>query len=88
MDRNRAMVKKLLLPFLLLSDPDGAISSSYGVWEERGILTPRLPDREPMAIPAIVVVRSGVIRYVYSGVDFADRPGDEPVFAALDEGER
>jgi peroxiredoxin len=79
------MVEKLLLHFPLLSDPNGQFISSYGLWEERGLLTPRLPDREPMAIPAIVVVgSSGTIRYVYAGVDFADRPGDESVFAALE----
>lgn len=70
------MVRKLLLPFPLLSDPEGAVIQRYGVWNEK----------ERIAIPAIVVIdQADVIRYVYAGRDFADRPGDEAVFEALDK---
>ncbi|MCA1598619.1 MAG: peroxiredoxin family protein [Chloroflexi bacterium] len=73
---NRAMVEKLRLPFPLLSDPQGALSRCYGVWN----------DDQRLAIPAIVVVdRVGTVRWVYAGHDFADRPGDEDLFAALDD---
>ncbi len=74
--QNRAMIEKLLLPFKVLSDPDGeAAIKHYGVWDEEG----------QIAIPSIVVIgKDGAIRYFYSGKDFADRPGDEEVFAALD----
>jgi hypothetical protein len=69
------MVGKLLLPFPLLSDPRGELIKSYGLWD----------DAEGVAAPSILVLdRSGEIRYRYSGSDFADRPGDEAVFAALD----
>ncbi len=69
------MVEKLLLPFPLLSDPRGELTRRYGLWDEE----------EGVAVPSIVVVdRSAEIRYLYSGSDFADRPGDEEVFAALD----
>jgi hypothetical protein len=69
------MVGKLLLPFPLLSDPRGELIKRYGLWDEE----------EGVAVPSILVVdRSGEIRYLYSGGDFADRPGDEEVFAALD----
>jgi peroxiredoxin len=68
------MVEKLLLPFSLLSDPDGDVIRRYGVWDEEG----------QIARPAIFVVdRTGVIRYAYVGDDFADRPGDEPMLEAL-----
>lgn len=74
-DHNRAMVEKLRLPFPLLSDAQGALSRRYGVWN----------GDERVAIPAIVVVdRAGTVRWVYAGHDFADRPGDEEVFGALD----
>ncbi len=74
-DHNMEMKAKLLLPFPLLSDPRGDLARRYGVWNER----------EHVAIPAIVVVdRSGEIRYLYAGSDFADRPGDGEVFAALE----
>src|SRR5919107_2434328 len=69
------MVGKLLLPFPLLSDPRGEVTRGYGLWDEE----------EGVAVPSILVVgRSGEIRYLYAGSDFADRPGDEEVFAALD----
>ena len=75
-DHNMEMKAKLLLPFPLLSDPRGDLARSYGVWNEG----------ESVAIPAIVVVdRSGEIRYLYAGSDFADRPGDEEIFATLDD---
>src|SRR3712207_4584516 len=72
---NARMVGELLLPFPLLSDPRGELIKRYGLWDEE----------EGVAAPSILVVdRSGEIRYRYSGSDFADRPGDEEVFAALD----
>jgi len=72
---NAAMVEKLLLPFPLLSDPQGAVIQRYGLWN---------PD-ERIATPSIVVVdRTGMARWAYAGHDFADRPGDEELFRALD----
>ena len=70
------MVEKLDLPFPLLSDAKGELSKLYDLWN----------DREGVAVPAIVVVdRSGTVRYLYKGDDFADRPGDGPIFDKLDE---
>jgi hypothetical protein len=69
------MVGKLLLPFPLLSDPRGELTKRYGLWD----------GEEGVAAPSIVVIdRSGEVRYLYTGSDFADRPGDEEVFAALE----
>lgn len=69
------MVEKLDLPFPLLSDAKGELSKLYDLWNAR----------EGVAVPAIVVVdRSGMVRYLYKGDDFADRPGDGPVFETLD----
>ena len=69
------MVDKLELPFPLLSDARGELSKLCDLWNEE----------EGVAVPAILVVdRSGEIRYAYSGNDFADRPGDEKIFEALD----
>ncbi len=75
MDRDRAMIEKLRLPFHLLSDPDGALLQPVAIWNAEA----------KIALPAIVVVgRSGIVRYQYVGEDFADRPGDDAIFAALD----
>jgi hypothetical protein len=74
-ENNARMVEKLLLPFPLLSDPRGELIRRFGLWDEE----------EGVAVPSIIVVdRSAEIRYLYRGSDFADRPGDEEVFAALD----
>ena len=66
---------KLHLPFPLLSDPRGELTKRYGLWDgEDGVATPSI----------IVVDRSAEIRYLYTGADFADRPGDDEVFGALE----
>ncbi len=72
---NLKMVDKLLLPFPLLSDPRGELIKLLGLWNEE----------ESVAVPSIVVVdKSGIIRYMYAGEDFADRPGDEELLDGLD----
>lgn len=77
-EQNRAMIDKLLLPFRLLSDPDGSLAiKPYGVWN----------DKAQIALPSVFVVgQDGTIRYQYTGQDFADRPGDDAIFATLDAG--
>lgn len=68
------MVEKLLLPFPLLSDPNGALIQRFGLWNAE----------EHIAVPSIIVVdQTGTIVYSYTGHDFADRPGDAAVFTAL-----
>jgi peroxiredoxin len=68
------MVEKLHWPVSLLSDPEGEMARFYGVWDEQG----------QIARPALFVLDGeGVVRYAYVGEDFADRPGDGPVFEAL-----
>ncbi len=75
LQNNAAMVEKLLLPFPLMSDPRGALTKRYGLWDAK----------EGVAVPTIAAIdRSGVVRYLYSGEDFADRPGDEELFEALE----
>jgi peroxiredoxin Q/BCP len=72
--RNAGMVEKLLLPFPLLSDPGGLVISAWGVYDET----------QRIALPAIFLARPDrTIAYRYVGDDFADRPGDEGIFAAL-----
>ena len=69
------MIEKLILPFDLLSDPEGDVIKRYEVWDEAG----------QVARPAMFAVpRDGLITYHYIGRDFADRPGDEHVFQALE----
>ena len=71
---NAAMVGKLQLPFPLLSDPEGELARHFGLWDAD----------ESLAVPSVVIVdQSGEVRYLYRGSDFADRPTDDEVFAAL-----
>ena len=72
--QNRAMIEKLFLPFSLLADVDGEVIRRYGVWDEKG----------QISRPAIFVIDEGaIVRYVYVGEDFADRPGDQPIYDVL-----
>ena len=76
-EQNKVMIDKLLLPFHILSDPEGERAiKPYGVWNEQGRI----------AIPAVVAVaKDRTIRCLYKGQDFADRPGDEELLNALAE---
>ena len=74
-ENNLAMVEKLLLPFPLLSDPDGRVIREWDVWNEHD---------GGLAKPAIFAVRSdGSIGWAYVGRDFADRPTDDELFDSL-----
>jgi peroxiredoxin len=76
-EQNAAMVEKLLLPFPLLSDsePDAEVIRRAGVFDEAGRI----------AKPSIFAVNhDGQVVFNYVGQDFIDRPGDEPLFSALD----
>lgn len=74
-DNNHAMVDKLLLPFPLLSDPEGRVIREYGVWTDAdgGIARPSI----------FAIRRDGAIGWRYVGRDFADRPTDDELFQSL-----
>lgn len=77
-ENNHAMVAKLLLPFPLLSDPDGRVIKQWGVWSD---------GDGGIAMPAIFAIRSdGSLGWKYVGRDFADRPTDDEVFDSLQGG--
>ena len=74
-ENNQVMVEKLLLPFPLLSDPDGRVIKDWGVWTD---------GDGGIARPSIFVVRmDGSIAWQYVGQDFADRPTDDELFGSL-----
>jgi peroxiredoxin Q/BCP len=78
-ENNRAMVEKLLLPFPLLSDPEGRVIKEWGVSNdaEGGIAKPSI----------FAVRRDGAIAWEYIGRDFADRPTDDELFNSLRGGD-
>jgi len=78
-ENNRAMVEKLVLPFPLLSDPDGLAIKEWGVW---------MDGDGGIARPSIFAIRKGgAVTWSYVGVDYADRPTDDELFAALRGGD-
>lgn len=73
------MVEKLRLPFPLLSDPEAAVITAWGVYDPVG------GTHGPIARPAIFVVgRDLSLPYEYVGRDFADRPPNVALYAAMD----
>lgn len=71
------MVEKLQLPFPILSDPGGERATKpYGVWDD---------DADKHARPAVVVVGpDGEEAFRTVGRDFADRPVEDDVVAAVE----
>jgi peroxiredoxin len=77
-ENNAAMVEKLLLPFPLLSDPEGRVIKEWNVWND---------GEGGIAKPSMFAIRAdGSIAWQYVGQDFADRPEDDDVFSALKGG--
>lgn len=73
------MVEKLRLPFPLLSDPEAAVITAWDVYDPVG------GTHGPIARPAIFVVgRDLSLPYAYVGRDFADRPLNVALYAAMD----
>ena len=73
------MVDKLLLPFPLLSDPEGRVIKEWGVWTD---------GDGGIAKPSIFAVRmDSSISWRYVGNDFADRPTDDQLFKSLRGGD-
>jgi len=74
-EQNRAMVEKLLLPFPLLSDPEGRVIKEWGVWTD---------GEGGIAKPSIFAIRGdGSVAWEYVGRDFADRPTDDELLNSL-----
>jgi len=67
-----------LLPFDLLSDPEGEVAiRPLGFWDGAGRIS----------APALVLTdRDGIVRYIYEGRDFADRPKDAEILQAIQLG--
>ena len=78
-ENNSAMVEKLLLPFPLLSDPEGHVIKQWEVWTDTdgGIAKPSI----------FAIRRDGSISWAYVGRDFADRPTDEELFNSIRGGD-
>ena len=75
LENNLRMVDKLLLPFPLLSDPEGRVIKEWDVWND---------GDGGLAKPAIFAIRRNrSLAWKYVGRDFADRPTDDELFDSL-----
>ena len=73
------MVEKLLLPFPLLSDPEGRVIKEWGVWTD---------TEGGLAKPSIFAIRKGgSIAWRYVGNDYGDRPSDDELFDSIRRGD-
>ena len=61
---------RLQLPFILLSDPDGAVRKAYGVSKTFGLLPGRV---------TFVIDKAGIIRHVFSSQFRAEKHVDEAI---------
>jgi thioredoxin-dependent peroxiredoxin len=61
---------RLHLPFILLSDPDGAVRKAYGVSKTFGLLPGRV---------TFIIDRTGIIRHVFSSQFRAQKHVDEAI---------
>jgi len=78
-ENNREMVEKLVLPFPLLSDPEGRVIRERDVWTD---------NEGGLAKPSIFAIRKdGSIGWAYVGRDFADRPTDDELFSSIRGGD-
>ena len=74
-ENNAAMVDKLVLPFPLLSDPEGRVIKEWGVWTD---------GDGGIAKPSIFAINSdGSIAWEFVGGDYADRPTDDEFFNSI-----
>lgn len=80
MEANKRLSERLKLNFPVLSDPDRRIVQSYGVEEKKA------GEGYPPGIanPAVFIIDStGRIRLKHVSRDFADRPSNSILLAAL-----
>jgi peroxiredoxin Q/BCP len=64
LDRHRTFAASRALPFLLLSDDDGALRKAYQVPKTLGLLPGRV---------TFVIDKAGIVRHVFSAMLLADR---------------
>lgn len=61
-------ISKFNLPFLLLSDPDGAVAGQYGVWKEKNMYGKKVMGMERSTF---IIDPQGVISHVFRKVKVA-----------------
>ena len=83
-EKQQAMIDRVaetdgrILDFPLLSDPDHAVISRYGLLNQQD------PQARPIPHPtAFIVDREGVVFWKFIEIDYTIRPTNEDILAAL-----
>jgi len=88
-EKGKALLQKLHLPFVLLSDTSFEAIDRYGV---RNTTVPEpLKERGISQLPkpsAFVIDGTGIVRYKYVGKNAPDRPKNEDLLRALREADK
>lgn len=85
-ENGRKLVKKIGLPFVLLSDPDFEVIERYGVKTEKRDLLAKMKRVQSYATPSVFIIdEKGIIRYKYVGRDAGDRPKNDELLEKLRE---
>ncbi len=84
--KGQQLLKKLNLPYTLLSDPKFEAIDRYGVRTENRDMLAKMKRIKSYATPsAFIIDEHGIIRYKYVGKDAGDRPKNEELLEKLRE---
>jgi peroxiredoxin len=84
--KGKELLKKLCLPFTLLSDPNFEAIDRYGV--RNSDISERMIKAGITRLPkpsAFIIDKAGILRYKYIGKDAPDRPKNEDLLKVLIE---
>ena len=88
-EKGRALLQKLNLPFVLLSDKRFEGIDKYGVRDANPSEKVRAMGVAQLSKPsAFVIDTAGIVRYKYVGKSAPDRPKNEDLFRALREADQ
>lgn len=83
-EKGKALLKKLSLPFILLSDTNFAGIDRYGVRDPKPNEKLKTNGVTWLSKPAAFVIdNAGVVRYKYVGKNASDRPKNEDLLKAI-----
>jgi len=84
--KGEELLKKLRLPYTLLSDPNFEAIDRYSVKTENRDMLSKMKRIKSYATPsAFIIDEQGIIRYKYVGKDAGDRPKNEELLEKLKE---
>lgn len=84
--KGKELLKKLNLPYTLLSDPNFEGIDRYGVRAENRDMLAKMKRVRSYATPSVFIIdEQGIVRYKYVGKDAGDRPKNDTLLERLRE---